>query len=161
MAEQNAEQGTAPVNKPEKTFTQSELNAIIEDRLGKEKAKYADYDDLKAKAAEYDKQVNANKTELEKALDRATKAEAKVSAMTEAAKLQGLKAKVSTATGVPADLLHGTTEEELTSSANAIKKYAGNAAPAPYPSLRDGGDAGGGGSTRDLFATWVENNFTI
>ena len=35
----------------ERTFTQVEMNAIISDRLTRERSKYADYDDLKAKAA--------------------------------------------------------------------------------------------------------------
>ncbi|GAF22720.1 hypothetical protein JCM19047_2486 [Bacillus sp. JCM 19047] len=44
-----------PENKSEtKTFTQEEVNALIADRLGREKKKYADYDDVKAKASEYD-----------------------------------------------------------------------------------------------------------
>ena len=34
----------------ERTFTQAEMNAIIADRLNRERTKYADYDALKAKA---------------------------------------------------------------------------------------------------------------
>ena len=33
----------------ERTFTQAEMNAIISDRLTRERSKYADYDDLKAR----------------------------------------------------------------------------------------------------------------
>lgn len=33
----------------ERVFTQAEMNAIITDRLSRERTKYADYDDLKAK----------------------------------------------------------------------------------------------------------------
>lgn len=51
---------------PPKTFTQDELNAIISDRLAKEKAKFADYDALKTKAAEHDKAVAATLSETEK-----------------------------------------------------------------------------------------------
>ena len=39
----NQEQNT----EPEKTFTQAELDAIVGDRLKRERAKYADYSDLK------------------------------------------------------------------------------------------------------------------
>lgn len=45
-----------------KTFTQAELDAVVRDRLKREREKYADYDDLKAKAAEVDK----SKTQLDK-----------------------------------------------------------------------------------------------
>lgn len=39
----------------EKTFTQSELEEIIAKRLERERKKYTDYDDLKAKLSEYEK----------------------------------------------------------------------------------------------------------
>jgi uncharacterized protein involved in type VI secretion and phage assembly len=49
-----------------KTFTQAEVDAIVRDRLKRERdataTKYADYDDLKARAAEADK----SKTQLDK-----------------------------------------------------------------------------------------------
>ncbi len=53
-----------------KTFTQAELNAIIAERLEKAQKKFADYDDLKKKAAKFDEQEQANLSELEKAKQR-------------------------------------------------------------------------------------------
>ena len=53
---------TTPSNEPERTFTQSELNAIIGDRLAQERKKYADYDELKGKAAKFDEAEEASKT---------------------------------------------------------------------------------------------------
>jgi hypothetical protein len=44
------EGGTTPPEGGEKTFTQAELDAKISERLKRERAKFADYDDLKAKA---------------------------------------------------------------------------------------------------------------
>jgi hypothetical protein len=41
-----------------KTFTQAEVDQIVKDRLTRERAKYADYDELKAKAAEADKSAS-------------------------------------------------------------------------------------------------------
>ena len=38
----------------ERTFTQAEMDAIIGDRLKRERAKYADYEDVKAKAQQFD-----------------------------------------------------------------------------------------------------------
>lgn len=49
---------------PAKTFTQDEVNQIIEGRLARERAKYADYDDLVAFRDEH-------KSEAEKAIERA------------------------------------------------------------------------------------------
>ncbi len=58
--------------------SQDDLNKVIADRVQRERAKYADYKDVKAKAAEYDKVAEANKSEIDKAMDRVTKAEAEV-----------------------------------------------------------------------------------
>ena len=58
--------------------SQDDLNKVIADRVQRERAKYADYKDVKTKAAEYDKLAEANKSEIEKATDRVTKAEAEV-----------------------------------------------------------------------------------
>ena len=40
---------------PVKTFTQEELDHVVQDRLGREKAKYADYDEIKKKVSEFEK----------------------------------------------------------------------------------------------------------
>lgn len=51
----------------ENTFSQAQVDAIIKDRLARKDKQFADYDDIKAKADEFDKIEEANKTELEKA----------------------------------------------------------------------------------------------
>jgi pyruvate/2-oxoglutarate dehydrogenase complex dihydrolipoamide acyltransferase (E2) component len=53
--------------------SQEELDRRIGPRLQREREKYADYDDLKRKAAEFDAAQEASKTEHEKALDAARK----------------------------------------------------------------------------------------
>lgn len=58
--------------------TQADLDKVIGDRLARERGKFADYADLKTKADEFDRLAEANKTEIEKATDRVTKAEAEV-----------------------------------------------------------------------------------
>ena len=40
---------------PERTFTQAELDAVIGERLSRERAKYVDYETLKEKASKFDK----------------------------------------------------------------------------------------------------------
>lgn len=60
---------------PEKTLTQSQVDAIVQDRVQRERAKYSDYDELKAKASKVDQLEEAQKTELQKAIDRAEAAE--------------------------------------------------------------------------------------
>jgi hypothetical protein len=53
--------------KPDKTFTQAELDAIVTDRLKREGQKYSDYETLKAQAAKVQEFEEAQKTELQKA----------------------------------------------------------------------------------------------
>lgn len=73
------------------TFTpitsQDDLNRILGERLARERAKFDDYDDLKAKASRLDEIEDANKSEIEKAREEAEAAKA------EAAKTPALVAE--------------------------------------------------------------------
>ena len=120
---QEATPTTAGEQQPERTFTQAEVNAIVADRLSRERSKYADYDELKARASEL-QQANARADALQGQLDSLNKATA----------LQAMRGRVSTQTGVPAELLTGETEEECTAHANKIKRFA----EPSYPVVRNG-----------------------
>lgn len=48
----------------EKLLTQSQVDAIVQDRLGREKQKYADYDALKNKVSEYEKSQDEKQLKL-------------------------------------------------------------------------------------------------
>ena len=61
--------------KPERTFTQDDLDKAVRDRLNREKAKYADYGDLKAKADQLDQLTAAQKTAEQRAADDLAKAQ--------------------------------------------------------------------------------------
>ena len=119
--------GTAAAQQEPRTFTQDEVNAIVADRLTRERAKYADYDDLKGKAGRAD-EADSRAAALQQQLD----------AMKADNDRREMKQRVSTATGVPAALLTGETEEACTAQAQEILKFS---APA-YPNVRDGGTAG-------------------
>ena len=59
-----------------KTFTQEQVNRMIQERLARAKSEPpADYDELKAKAARLDELEDAQKTELERITDTASKAQ--------------------------------------------------------------------------------------
>lgn len=66
---------------PDRTFTQQELEYQIDQRLNRERAKYADYDTLKTEHAEakaaLDKIETAKMSELDQAQKRVVEAEAK------------------------------------------------------------------------------------
>ena len=64
--------------KPERTFTQDDLDKAVSERVNREKAKlakFADYDDLKAKAEQYDELTAAQKTAEQRAADDLAKAQ--------------------------------------------------------------------------------------
>ena len=63
-------QGQTPV-----TFTQEQLDAILADRLGRQNAKFADYDDLKSAAAKWQEAQDDQKSDLDKLQDKLTAAE--------------------------------------------------------------------------------------
>jgi len=60
--------------------SQEELNRIIADRVKRVEAKYADYKDLKTKAAQLDSLSEVSKTEQEKLTDRISKLEGEIAA---------------------------------------------------------------------------------
>lgn len=116
------------------TFTQEQVDAIVKDRLSRERDKYKDYADLKNKAAEYDKQQEANKTELQKAQEQAESLKKELAGMKEQEKIRGIRKKVSGDTGVPEDLLTGNSEEDCKAQAEAILKFAKGS---KYPGIKE------------------------
>ena len=157
MADETVNQETKQTaEQPERTFTQAEMDAIIGDRLARERAKYADYEDMKAKAQKYDAQEEASKTDLQKAQEQAEQYKSQLSALQNEISARNARDKVSAETGVPASLLTGDTEEACKQQADAILQWRGE--QPKYPSGAGvGGEppAGSGGSTRDQFADWA------
>jgi hypothetical protein len=98
--------------------SQEEFNRIIEERV--RRAKPADYDELKDKAAKWDKAEEANRSELEKA--QAAAAEAEKKRVT--AELVALRASVRADHGISKEdaelFLTGDTEEILVRQAKAL-----------------------------------------
>lgn len=141
------------------TFTQEELNSIVNDRLKRERAKYEDYEELKAKANKFDELEEANKTELQKANDRASALEAELTALKSANSIREIREKVSAATGIPANLLTGETEDDCLEQAKGILEYA---KPSSYPVVKDGGELQNISkpNTRDQFNEWATKAFS-
>lgn len=118
-----------PEETQQKTFTQEDVDRIVGERIKREREKYADYDDLKAKA-------NANdetKSELEQLRERAESAERKANELEHANQLRAWAEQAASETGVPASVLRGSTLEELQEHARLIK----DSMPV-YPRVKDG-----------------------
>ena len=66
---QNQDDGGTPPpgdnDQQERTFTQADIDRIVKERLAREQARFADYDDLKKAAGEYQKIKEAQLTETE------------------------------------------------------------------------------------------------
>jgi hypothetical protein len=61
------------------TLTQSQVDAIVRDRIAREREKFKGFDDLKKKAEQYDQLQAASQTDLEKAQTEAQKASERAS----------------------------------------------------------------------------------
>lgn len=80
------------------------------------------------KAKRLDELEESQKTELQKAADRAAAAEAKVAEI----EARAMRAEVAAAKGVPAALLTGSTQEELEAAADALIAFRGAKPPADF-----------------------------
>lgn len=150
--------GTAPeVLETQRTFTQAELNDIVQARLTREREKFADYDTLKEKAGKFDAAEEASKSELQKATERADKLQAQLTELEKKAAVETMRNKIASETGVPASLLTADTEEACKEQAAGILSFA---KPAAYPEVKDGGEVAkiSGSSTRDLFAQFLKSS---
>lgn len=112
---------------PERTFTQADLNRIIAERVGP----------LQAKASEYDKLAESQKSEAQK------QAEALASLQRENQELKASQARrdAAQAANLPAEayaLVTGSAPEEIDASIKAVqslvKKLTGPQTPPPDPS---------------------------
>ncbi len=109
---------TQPETEPktEETFTRAQVRSMIAAEVRKAREGFADYDDLKARAAEADK----SKTQLDKVLEKLTAAEERTAkleaAQTRSSVIAAKKLPPSLAKWLPA----GGTEDELTSKADEL-----------------------------------------
>lgn len=114
--------------------SQEEFDKRLASRLNRERAKFSDYDALKAKSAKLDELEAANKSELQKLAERAETAEKRAAA----AEFESLRASVASAKGVPAANLSGNTREELEAVADELIAWRDqNSTLKPKPPVKD------------------------
>lgn len=144
MAEQNNQNaGNEPGGNQDRTFTQAELDRIVQSRVAEEAKKYADY---KEKAEKYDAQLESEKTDLQKATERANNLQKQLDAMKSANAISEIRSKVSKDTSVPVELLTADTEEACKAQADAILKFA---KPSGYPGTKSNNTKRSSGSNTD------------
>ena len=153
-AGETTEQEAPEFNAPS---SQEELDRIIEARLARERKRFQDYDDLKARAAKLSEIEESNKTEAQKTAERLAELERQNAELATAK----LRADVAIAKGVPAALLTGSTQEELEASADALIEFRGEQKQAPSSSaLNRVNGAKASGSTADQFAAFMGGQFS-
>lgn len=137
-----------------KTFTQEQIDKIVEQRLRREREKFADYDDLKAKAGQLDKLEESKKTDEQKLLDRIAaleKADAEKAKALEQSQIDRLRERVAAKrnlTDAQAARLQGSTVEELEADATELfgepkepdPEPKGKVPRQPRPDLKGGSD---------------------
>lgn len=122
--------------------SQDQFDRLLGRRLAQAKAQYADYDEVKAKAAEYDKFQDSQKSETERNLGRITALE-KENAELKQAQLRTDVAAAKGLTPKQAARLRGTTREELEADADDflddLPKPVAQVSQQPREQLRGGG----------------------
>lgn len=131
----NATQGATA--ETERTFTQDQVNKLMGELRAKERAKYADYDEFKAKAAKLDEIEEASKSELQKAVEERDKWKAEAEAMKAERERAAQIAKAAAEHGVDAMLLERMSGD-VDENAKFLKEQMGQA---KYPSVPDYGES--------------------
>lgn len=110
--------------------SQKELDAALKGRLDRERAKFKDYNDLKAKADMLDQIEQANLSELDKAKGQISSAESE----RDKAVAEALRLRIAVTHGISLDdadlFLTGTDEDTLTAQAKRLSDRAAEQAQA-------------------------------
>lgn len=98
-------------------------------------------------------QASNKEKELSEALEQLKTVNGELDAMKANEAIRKVRESVAEATGVPAHLLTGETEDDCNTQAQAILKFA---QPSGYPSIKDSGEVTvtPKKTTRDSFAEW-------
>ncbi len=118
----SGEGGSGEGNEPEpKSFTQEQVDQIVERRLAKERGKYKDYDELKSKAMRLDEMENAGKSELDKLKESNAALRKQIDDAAAEKQHAEWVSEVAKDKGVPAELLRGSTKDELEAHADLLQ----------------------------------------
>lgn len=125
----------------EKTFSQTELNSIISERLNKEKEKYeSQISELTAKSDAYEKQIATFTSQLDDLNKKIATHESELKerdSKIQKYETQSVKMRVANELGLPykmADRLSGETEEEIKADAESLKALMNISSVMPHKS---------------------------
>lgn len=158
VTEETNSQAGEQANEFEAITSQEDFDRRIAARIARERKRFEDYDEIRAKAARLDELEEQNKTEAQRAAERLAAAEKRAAEL----ELKATRAEVAAAKGVPADLLTGSTAEELEASADALIKFKEAAASRAHVAPHEGrgtsvSGEGAAGEFSRFFQTAVNN----
>lgn len=156
--ETNNEQGQEEATEFQAITSQEDFDKAIQARIARERAKIPkDYDELKAKAERLAQIEESQKTEAEKQAERIAEIERENAEL----KTATLRAEVAAEKGVPANLLTGSTREELEQAADVLIEFRGKQeAPRLHIPSEGRAPTGGAASTADAFADAVRSSLS-
>lgn len=128
----------------DKTFTQAEVDRLIDERLKRERAKYSDYDALKSKAAKADQLEDEKKTGEQKLADQIKSLQDDLAKERHRALIAEV-AREKKLTAKQAERLRGSTREELEADADELREAFGSKAD----DGKDKDDSKDGSKTKD------------
>ena len=136
--------------------TTEQINALMDINgadINSAKAGLTDLQTQLAGANATIEQLRANAANVEELTTKATSLETELNALKASNAIRDMRDKVSKATGVPASLLTGETEEDCTAQAQGIVDFA---KPSAYPVIRDGGEVSATqkATPKDAFVDW-------
>ena len=137
--ENTGAQSTGNQEEAGKTFTQEELNTIIEQRLTRERSKYADYEDIKNQLAELQAKSDGENQneELDAARQRIAELEGQIADRAAADERAALIQRIADENGVDAKYFPLLTAEDEDGLKAQAQLLAGKFAE---PSTREGGN---------------------
>lgn len=153
------EDGNGTGQAEERTFTQAEVDAMILKRVHK----FDDYNELKAKAEKYDEAVEAGKTELQKATEKAEALQKELDDLKKRESVQEIRKKVAEEAGDVrlAALLSGEDEETCKEQAKALLEWKSpNTIPEPKRTAANtAANANSNNDTKDSFRVLAQQVF--
>lgn len=142
---ENTPAGFSPID------SQKELDKIIGERLNRAEKKWMkDHQEIFDKAKSFDEIEEKNKSDLEKANDRATKAEQELAELKAIREHELLVSEVARSKGVDLELLSkmvGDTREEIEANADTLIEHF--SAMPKFPDVNDNGGHGAPAVTKE------------
>lgn len=122
-----------------KAFTQEQVNALLAEQKRKLGERFADYDDVKTKAAKLDELEQASKSELQKLQDELAATKSELTRFQQEKQIQAWAVEITKDSPIPPMVLRGSTREELEEHFKQLTEIAPKPKRTPVPAGKSAG----------------------